>query len=89
MCPLSTSLSQELTMGADNKDAASRLTATDRLRRAQSSRQHPFFATAIAILLVVAAIAAIVGGILLSSPAEGGALSSLQTRLGVRSEEGG
>jgi len=83
-------------MGADNQDAMSRLTATDRLRRAarlssksQSSRQRPFFVTVIAILLIVVAIAAIVGGILLSVPAGEGALSSLQVRLGVRSEEGG
>jgi phosphate transport system permease protein len=68
-------------MDANNKHAASRLAAAD--------RQRPFFVTVVAILLIVVAIAAIVGGILLSVPAGEGALSSLQTRLGVRSEEGG
>lgn len=41
-----------------------------------------------AILLMVVAVAAIVGGILLNVPAEEGTLSSLQIRLGVHSEEG-
>ena len=68
-------------MGAGNKDAMSQLTATD--------HQRPFFVTVIAILLIVVAIAVIVGGILLSVPAGEGALSSLQVRLGVHSEEGG
>jgi phosphate transport system permease protein len=67
-------------MGADNKGVASGLTATD--------RQRPFFVTVIAVLLVVLAITAIVGGILLSVPAGEGALGSLQVRLGVRSEVG-
>jgi phosphate transport system permease protein len=67
-------------MGANN-DLASRLTATD--------CPHPLFVTVIAILLIVVAIAAIVGGILLSVPAGEGALGSLQIRLGVRSGEGG
>jgi phosphate transport system permease protein len=44
--------------------------------------------TLIAILLAVGAIAAIVGGILLSVPSEEGVLSSLQIRLGVSSEKG-
>jgi phosphate transport system permease protein len=68
-------------MDANNKHAASRLTAAD--------RQRPLFVTVVTILLVAVAIAAIVGGILLSVPAGEGALSSLQTRLGVHSEEGG
>jgi phosphate transport system permease protein len=66
-------------MSANSKDATSRVTA--------GSRQRPLFVTAIAILLMVVAVAAIVSGILLSMPSEGGALSSLQTRLGVRLEE--
>ena len=68
-------------MGANSKNVTPRLTAT--------SRQRPLFVTVIATLLVAIAVAAIVGGILLSVPSEGGTLSSLQTRLGVRSEEGG
>jgi phosphate transport system permease protein len=44
--------------------------------------------TVIAVLLVIAAVAAIVGGVALSIPAEEGALGDLQTRLGMRFEEG-
>jgi phosphate transport system permease protein len=61
-------------MGAANKKGvASRLTA--------AGHQRPFFVTVIAILLVVGAIAAIGGGILLSVPSEEGALSSLEILL--------
>lgn len=66
-------------MGADN-EVETRLTV--------AGRQRPFFVTVIAALLIVLAIAAIVGGILLSLPVGEGALGSLQTRLGVRSEGG-
>ena len=67
-------------MSVNSKKNASRVTA--------AGRQRPLVVTAIAVLLVVVAVAAIAGGILLSLPAEEGALISLQTRLGVLSEEG-
>jgi hypothetical protein len=52
-----------------------------------SDRHRPIPVTVIAVLLVIAAVAAIVGGVALSIPAEEGALGDLQTRLGMRFEE--
>jgi phosphate transport system permease protein len=47
-------------------------------------RHRPIVVTVIAILLVIAAVVALVGGVALSIPAEEGPLSDLQTRLGIR-----
>jgi len=63
---------------ANKKGVASRLTV--------AGHQRPFFVTVIAIFLLVGAIAAFAGGILLSVPSEEGVLSGLQTRLGVPEE---
>jgi phosphate transport system permease protein len=52
------------------------------------TQRRPILVTAVAVLLVLAAITAIVGGILLNVPPGEGPLSSLQTCLGVGSEEG-
>ena len=60
-------------MSVNSKKNASRVTA--------AGRQRPLVVPAIAVLLVVVAVAAIVGGILLSLPAEEGTLGSLQILL--------
>jgi len=57
-------------MSASSKYPMSRVTA--------AGHQRPLVVTAIAVLLVVVAVAAIVGGILLSLPAKKGTLGSLQ-----------
>ena len=67
-------------MSVNSKDTTSRATA--------AGRQRPLVVTAIAVLLAIVAVAAIVGGVLLSRPTKDGALASLQTHLGVLSEEG-
>jgi phosphate transport system permease protein len=60
-------------MSVNSKKNVSRVTA--------AGRQRPLVVPAIAVLLVVVAVAAIVGGILLSLPAEEGTLGSLQILL--------
>ncbi len=60
-------------MSVNSKKNTSRVTA--------AGRQRPLVVPAIAVLLVVVAVAAIVGGILLSLPAEEGTLGSLQILL--------
>jgi phosphate transport system permease protein len=53
-----------------------------------SDRHRPILVTVLAILLVIAAVVAIVGGVGLSIPAKEGALGDLQTRLDIRFQEG-
>ncbi len=69
-----------VTMSVNKTDTGSFMTAT--------GRHRPFLVTLIAGLLLLGVVAALVGGVLLSVPAEGGLPGVWQAQLGLYVEEG-